>query len=571
MSTSAVPTNSDAPLETMPAAHALAERAFDLLAVVQLPDFRFRALNPGGRRLLRCAPKARIVDLLWADFVIPETWQLFQTQLLPALQQGRSWHGRGRLRTSNGTEIPVQLFVTSQPAAPDECGLVLIAAQDDSRFQNLQSALRHEQLLLHALFDTLPDAIYFKDRESRFIRINAAMAERMSAGNYQDVLGRTDAEINSTEQAQQALADEKRIIATAEPMLDMETKETWPDGRITWVSTSKFPLRDWQGAIVGTYGISRDITTRKHAEKEQRRLEAQSHLSQKMESIGRLAAGVAHEINTPTQYITDNTHFLVGAFAQLARVIKGYRNLQAQAASHPDCEAAARDIALLEVETELDYLLDEIPRTFEQTIDGISRVARIGRSLREFSHPNAPDKQPANLNHAIATAIAISRHEWKLVAEVVTDLDPELPLVPCVLDEINQVLLNLIVNAAHAIAEALADRPGERGRITLRTRRDGAWALLDVADNGTGIAPEVQQRIFEPFFTTKPLGKGTGQGLALVHTVIVKNHEGSIDLTTEPGRGTTLHLRLPLHPDSTADASSSTAALAEVTVPSSSP
>ena len=149
--------------------------------------------------------------------------------------------------------------------------------------------------------------------------------------------------------------------------------------------------------------------------------------------------------------------------------------------------------------------------------------------------------------------MAVSRHEWKYVADVTTELDPALPSVPCVLDEFNQVILNLIVNAAHAIADALPQRGEERGRIVLRTRHEAGWAFVEIEDTGTGITPELHDKIFEPFFTTKALGRGTGQGLAIVHNVIVKQHGGRIDFTTEVGRGTTFRIALPLPPETGPD------------------
>jgi signal transduction histidine kinase len=182
----------------------------------------------------------------------------------------------------------------------------------------------------------------------------------------------------------------------------------------------------------------------------------------------------------------------------------------------------------------------------QQNLDGLARVSRIVGSLKEFSHPNSPERASVDLNRAIETAVMVCRHEWKYVADVVTELDPELPPVPCMLDEINQVVLNLVVNAAHTIGDALKARAEKRGTITIRTKREGRFATVEVSDTGMGIAPELRSRMFEPFFTTKEVGRGTGQGLAIVHAVITKHHQGTIDFTSDVGRGTTFRLRLPL-------------------------
>ena len=166
-------------------------------------------------------------------------------------------------------------------------------------------------------------------------------------------------------------------------------------------------------------------------------------------------------------------------------------------------------------------------------------------SLKEYSHPNQAERSGANLNKAIETVVAVSRHEWKYVADVVTEFDPKLPQVDCVLDEINQAVLNLVINAAHAIGDAIKQRGLKRGTITIRTRQEPGWAVVEVEDTGTGIPPEVRNKIFDPFFTTKGIGKGTGQGLAIVQAVIVKGHSGKIDFITEVGKGTTFRIFLP--------------------------
>jgi two-component system, NtrC family, sensor kinase len=285
--------------------------------------------------------------------------------------------------------------------------------------------------------------------------------------------------------------------------------------------------------------VARDITQRQE-------LDLKHQLGQKLESIGRLAAGIAHEINTPTQYITDNTRFLSDAFRQCAGLLEKYRSWRERLGAHADAAGEAQALVVAEGEAELDYLLEEIPRALQQNLDGLARVTRIVRSLKEFSHPNSPNKAPVDLNRAIETAIAVCRHEWKYVADVVTEFDPDLPLVPCVLDEINQVMLNLLVNAAHAIGEALKARGEKRGTITVRTRVNGNMAVVEVRDTGMGIPPDMRGRIFEPFFTTKEVGRGTGQGLAIVHAVITKQHDGAVEFTSGVGTGTTFRLRLPL-------------------------
>jgi signal transduction histidine kinase len=294
------------------------------------------------------------------------------------------------------------------------------------------------------------------------------------------------------------------------------------DGTVIEVMVNVSPIRDQAGNVIGASHIAWDITERK-------RLERQLAQAQKLESIGQLAAGIAHEINTPIQYIGDNARFLQDALSDLHRVIA--------AQGQPD--ASAGDV-------DLEYLQQETPKAIQQLLEGVSQVARIVRAMKEFSHPGATEKLPVDLNRAIESTLVVSRNEWKYVADVETDLARDLPQVPCLAGEINQVLLNLIVNAAHAIDDVVKTTGG-KGRITVSTRRDGDWAEIRVADTGCGIPEAIRSRIFDPFFTTKDVGKGSGQGLSIAHTVIVRNHGGTIQFFSEMGSGTTFVVRLPLH------------------------
>jgi signal transduction histidine kinase len=195
---------------------------------------------------------------------------------------------------------------------------------------------------------------------------------------------------------------------------------------------------------------------------------------------------------------------------------------------------------------DIEFMLKEIPSAIDQSQEGLQRVAKIVRAIKEFSHPGSAEKKGIDLNKAIETTITVAKNEWKYVADLEAQLDPELGLVPCLSSELNQVVLNLIVNAAHTIADRLGANSGEKGKITIATRRNNPWAEIDIGDSGLGIPPEIRSRIFEPFFTTKEVGKGTGQGLALAHSVVVNLHQGQIWFDSEMGVGTTFHIRIPL-------------------------
>lgn len=269
--------------------------------------------------------------------------------------------------------------------------------------------------------------------------------------------------------------------------------------------------------------------------------------AQKMESIGQLAAGIAHEINTPTQYVSDNTAFLKRAFGGVMEALQSAQTLLTAVQEGTLAPGVVEQAQSTFKKAKVDFLLKQVPRALEQSLEGLGRVAHIVSAMKEFSHPSQGEKQCVDLGAAIATTLTVARNEWKYVAEAVTDFDPSLPPVPCLRDEFNQVILNLVVNAAHAISDVTDGGNQGMGTITLTTQRDGAWAEIRVRDTGTGIPEPIRQKIFDPFFTTKPVGKGTGQGLAIAHAVIVDKHGGTLDVESEVGTGTTFIIRLPLN------------------------
>lgn len=310
------------------------------------------------------------------------------------------------------------------------------------------------------------------------------------------------------------------------------------DGSCLPIDYTRTCIRDNEQSV-GTVLTYRDMT-------ERRKLEAKLRQAQKMESIGQLAAGIAHEINTPTQYIGDNSRFLAEAFNDLRELLVACEDLRhlAEAAQAVD-PRISRILAAVE-HADLAYLTEEIPTAISQSLDGVQRVAKIVRSMKEFSHPSEDVKQAIDLNRSIENTLTVSRNEWKYVADMITDFDSQLPPVPCFPGDLNQVVLNLIINAAHAIGDATIANPERKGTIRMTTRLDGKVVEIRIADTGMGIPEAIRSRIYDPFFTTKPVGRGTGQGLAIAHAIITEKHEGTIDFETEVGRGTTFIIRLPL-------------------------
>ena len=272
------------------------------------------------------------------------------------------------------------------------------------------------------------------------------------------------------------------------------------------------------------------------------RIEAELRLAQKLESVGQLAAGIAHEINTPIQFIGDNLRFISEMVVQLDQVFHEHDQLIADPAPLPGIAA----LAAAAERADLAYARIEIPTAASQALEGVERVATLVRALKEFSHPDAGEKKPTDLNQAIRTTTIVARNEYKYVAELALELAENLPSVLCSPGEINQVLLNLIVNAAHAIDDAKPTRGGGMGMITISTRLDGDFAEVRIRDTGTGIPSQFRDRIFDPFFTTKPVGKGTGQGLSLARSIIVGRHQGTLTFETVTDVGTTFIIRLAL-------------------------
>jgi PAS domain S-box-containing protein len=429
--------------------------------------------------------------------------------------------------------------------------------------------LAQERNLLGALMENSGDNIYFKDAESRFVRCSTGMAKLFGVEHISELIGRHDRDFFSSEHASATYEDEHEIIRTGVPLLAKIEKETWKSGGVTWALTSKMPFRNEAGEIVGTFGISKDITAMKVAEQElekvhkqllaeiaeRKRSEQERHLmelqlrqSQKLEAIGQLAAGIAHEINTPTQYVGDNTRFFKESFESIAILLRDHKELLEAAQNDrltPDLVARAKEVLMA---ADLDYLFEQVPTAINETIEGVDRISKIVRAMKEFSHPGGKEKTSADLNKAIESTVTVARGQWKYVADMKLNLDPELPRVPCFLGEFNQCVLNLLINAAHAIGDKLKEKPGGLGLITVGTRRDGAWVEISVRDTGTGIPESARPHIFEPFFTTKEVGKGTGQGLSMVYCNIVKKHGGQVAFETEAGVGTCFLLRLPISP-----------------------
>ena len=403
--------------------------------------------------------------------------------------------------------------------------------------QRAEEQLRHSEEHFRLLIESSSDVITQIDNQQNICYASPSV-ERVLGYKPEDYIGQNIFQFIHPDDLKSTMAAFTQGLQNVGSAISIEHRLKHKDGSWPFFQTIGRGILDESGNRL-VVANSRDITERKN-------LESQLVQAQKLESIGQLAAGIAHEINTPTQYVGDNTRFFNDAFKDLNRLLGKYDQLFQTIKNGAPLDGALQEIEGIVKEIDLAYLTDEIPKAIRQTLEGVERVRIIVQAMKEFSHPGTKEKTPINLNKAIQNTITVARNEWKYVAEMATDFDSSLPLVSGLPGELNQVILNMIINAAHAIADVVGDGSKGKGTITVSTRHDGNWAEIRVSDTGTGIPENIRSRIFDPFFTTKKVGKGTGQGLTISHSVIVDKHGGTIHFDTEMGKGTTFIIRLPM-------------------------
>ncbi|MEM8923120.1 MAG: ATP-binding protein [Actinomycetota bacterium] len=422
-----------------------------------------------------------------------------------------------------------QLALAAGPTLLLLFGMFWLVRQVRSREAALVASVQRRQQQTQAIVDSLPLGVVWKDTDHRVVGVNLNLIEGLAELGVDDAIGRRISEFDVDggqgwsqweELEQQALLEGRGQHAEFTINVGDET-------RTIRYSCSALLLGE---EPIGFVGASQDIT-------ESKRLESELTETRRMESIGQLAAGIAHEINTPVQFVSDNTSFLADSFEDVLQLIERMEQL-----CRPENNI---ELDRLLTESDIEFLRDEVPGALTQSSEGLARVAEIVRAMKDFSHPGS-DIGPGDLNAMITSTATVARNEWRYVAELHLDLADDLPPIRCNQGQIKQVVLNMIVNAAHAIAEAHGDdRPGT---LTIATDVVDGSAMMRISDDGIGMSPEVKARIFDRFFTTKDVGLGTGQGLALAWEV-VSAHDGSITVDSEPGRGTTFTIELPLHAD----------------------
>lgn len=435
--------------------------------------------------------------------------------------------------TNDQTEIWVLgQIVNLNNSAGDVVGFV-ITFTDVTQIKLAES----EQKRLTTAIDQAAEAIVITDLKGNITYVNPSF-ETITGYHRDEVLGKNPSILKSGEHDGEFYKNLWGTITKGEVWAGRFVNLRKNGQRYTQEATIG-PVRDEQGKAISYVCVARDIS-------EQLIFEAQLRQAQKLESIGELAAGIAHEINTPTQYVISNSQFLEEAFGTLMKMLNGSRSLIKAVQEGKDHDELVRMADTILDEKELGFLEEDLPSAFKESEHGLKRISEIVQSIKQLAYPGEVRKGLHSLNEIVRNAITVSTNEWKYVADIDQNLSEDLPEIYCLKGEVGQVVLNLIVNGAHAIESRIAGSTEYKGKLTLSTSYNDDQVILTVADNGSGMSDVVVERAFDPFFTTKEVGKGTGQGLAIAHNVVVNMHCGEISIETEEGVGSTFIIKLPI-------------------------
>ncbi len=455
------------------------------------------------------------------------------------LRAGGEWLGEFQNKKKNGELFWEKVFISSIKDLHGKITHFVAVKEDITAHKEVEALFHFMNVKNEQILSTLPAALIEINEQDVIIRWNIS-AKRIFGFDKEKIVGKglTDSGIQwEWNKINRGIADCRK---EGLPIQLDDIKCTHKNGTQVFLSVSITPvLSDLQNKS-NLLILAKDVTNYKV-------MESQLAQAQKLESIGQLAAGIAHEINTPIQYVGDSIYFLQDGFSDLIDYIKMSKELlqanKTEALNLPlvqKMEDIAEDI-------ELDYLIGSIPEALGRSKNGVQRVTEIVRAMKKFSHPGKEEFTLTDINEELKNTITVSKNEWKYVADIVTEFDPSLPMVACLPGELNQVFLNIIVNAAHAIKDRIGENSTEKGKITINTTHDENYIEIRIKDTGSGIPDTIKSKVFDPFFTTKEVGKGTGQGLAISYNVVVEKHKGCIDLETELGVGTTFIIRLPLN------------------------
>jgi two-component system, NtrC family, sensor kinase len=504
--------------------------------IIGAPGKNFARVNAAWCKMLGYT-KEQLQALSWPDLTLPADLPAFNEGMERLLlNPGEPLDTEKRYLHSNGSTVWGHIrisLVTDDHGAPQQ---YVVHVEDITARKRAEQAQRESEERFRSMADDIPSMMWVAGAEGELEFINRAYRE-FSGVACEDLRGGKWLTLAHPDDAPEYVAAFNLAVRDGAPF-GAEARFRRADGEWRMVGTHAKPRFAPDGEFLGLIGNCADIT-------ERRLLREQLLQAQKLESVGQLAAGIAHEINTPTQYIGDNIRFLKKSFAKLTTVLSIYGRLWKEICSDSLTSTSKEEVATALQKINIEFLIEEIPKSINDGLEGVTRVTSLVSAMKEFSHPGTKEKVALDLNHAIQSTIMVARNEWRYVAEMETDFEPTLPLVSCMPGEFNQVILNLIVNAAHAIGDRSKERNGEKGKITVQTARCSTGVEIRIGDTGGGIPVQARAKIFDPFFTTKEIGKGTGQGLAIARSVIVDRHNGSIDFETVLGEGTTFIIRLP--------------------------
>lgn len=481
-------------------------------------------------------PQEQVFDQPFSKFVSPETNNEFPG-LIDSLATGLF---EISLQHYDGQPIPCLYHATETLDENGNKNGIVGLFTDITEIRKREALSRERAENVASIMDNLTTGVVLIDEEGRIQLFNES-CEAMFGYNKSEMLSQPAEKLISKTNRQ----DFQKYISGLTPktsrIANVEFDALRKDG-------THFPIEFGVNEIIVDskimlVGAILNISIRKQEQRRREELETELIHSSKLEAVGQLAGGIAHEINTPIQFIGDNLDYLETEFANILPLIEQINKSTSEDTNGSDVTLNGTELRKKLDDIDMDFLVTDIPQAITQSLIGVRDVSKIVLSMKEFSHPGAKGFQPFDVVKAIENTVAISKAEWRNVAEVEFELAEDTPQITCIPGSINQVLLNMVVNAAHAISDA--KKPGV-GRITLRTKKENDILLIQISDTGTGIPEEISNKIFDPFFTTKEVGRGTGQGLAISWDIIVKKHAGTINLDTTPGEGTTFSIRLPI-------------------------
>lgn len=474
----------------------------------------------------------------WEDRIHPDDVDHYTQVVQNALEHGVV-QGEWRYRNSNDeyvwVEVRGHIVNRNDEQVPTQMAGTIM---EISARKMAEEALRDSEARAKAMFTQSSEAIFLFNNDG-FIDVNPKTLELFGFESEDDIRPFHPADLSPPLQPNGEPSEQVAASIIEQFTRDGFAKFDWLHQRKTgetFMTDVSLALIDAERGIA--MGIMRDVS-------ERRELERQLSQAQKLESIGQLAAGVAHEINTPMQCVFSNIEYLQEAFDRVFNLTEAYRQLDR--GDWP--EETRQFIEQTEKRSKFDRVKGNISDATAESGEAARRVIEIVRAMKTMSHPGTTNKVSTDLNKLVQDAAVISRNRWKYVATLETHLDEELGGIPLLPAQLSQVMLNLIVNAADAIVEKLGSEPSSLGAIELITRRADDGVVIEVSDSGSGIPDHVRKRIFDPFFTTKEVGRGTGQGLAIAYDVIVNQHQGRIDVETTPGEGSRFVIWLPENPE----------------------